>query len=132
MNGWNCRGLENQQIVQELRDLVWVQDLAVVFLVETWLDEARLVSIHDSQQFGHHHGVSKISRGSGLALFWKKIFDLHIESFSLNHINVLINKGKANVWRFTGFYGAPKTHLRIESWDYYGVCTRNFQFHGFT
>ena len=47
-----------------------------------WLDEARLVSIRDSLQFGHHHEVSKVSRGGGLALFWKKNFDLHIESFS--------------------------------------------------
>ena len=74
-----------------------------MFLAETWLDEAKLVSIRDSLQFSHHHGVSKISCVGGLALFWKKNFDLHIESFSLNHIEVLINKGKVNVWRFTGF-----------------------------
>ena len=114
---WNCRGLENRQTVQELGDLVQTQDPAVVFLAEIWLDEARLVSIRDSLQFSHHHGVSKISCVGGLALFWKKNYDLHIESFPLNHIDVLINKGKANVWRFTSFYGAPKTHLRTESWD---------------
>ena len=66
---WNCRWLGNRQTVQELGDLVRAQDLAVVFLADTWLDEARLVSIHDSLQFGHHHGASKISRGGGLALF---------------------------------------------------------------
>ena len=32
---WNCRGLGNQQTVQELGDLVWAQDLAVEFLAET-------------------------------------------------------------------------------------------------
>lgn len=89
----------------------------MVFLAETWLDEARLVSIHDSLQFGHHHGASKITYDGGLALFWKKNFDLLIESSSLNHINALINKGKENVWRFTGFYRAPETYLRTESWD---------------
>ena len=88
-----------------------------MFLAETWLDEAKLVSIRDSLQFGHHRGVSKITHGGGLALFWKKNFDLHIESFSLTHIDVLINKGKENVWRFTGFYGVPETHLQTESWD---------------
>lgn len=88
-----------------------------MFLAEIWLDEAKLINNRDSLQFDHHHGVSKIIRGGGLALFWKKNFDLHVESFSLNHIDVLINKGKAYIWRFTSFYGAPETHLRTESWD---------------
>ena len=91
---WNCQGLGNQQTVQELGDLVWAQDLAVEFLAETWLDKARLVSIRDSLQFGHHQGVSKITRGGSLPLFWKKNFDLHIESSSLNYIDALINKEK--------------------------------------
>ena len=42
---WNCRGLGNPQTIQELGDLVQVQDLAVVFLAETWLDEARLIEL---------------------------------------------------------------------------------------
>lgn len=42
---WNCRGLRNRQIVQELIDLVRAQDPTVVFLVETWLDIARLDGI---------------------------------------------------------------------------------------
>ena len=79
---WNCWRFGNLQTAQELGDLVRAQDPAILFLAETWLDEARLVSIRDSLQFGHHHEVSKVSRGGGLALFWKKNFDLHIESFS--------------------------------------------------
>ena len=42
-------------------------------------------------------------------LFWKKDFDLQVMSSSYNHIDVLINRGKDNVWRFTGFYGALET-----------------------
>ena len=38
-------------------------------------------------------------------------------SSSQNRIDVLINRGKEKVWRFTGFYGAPKTQLHRESWD---------------
>ena len=88
-----------------------------MFLAETWLDEARLGFIRDSLQFGHHHGVSKITRGGGLALFWKKDFNVSVESSSLNHIDVVINKGKEKAWCFTGFYGAPETHLRDETWN---------------
>ena len=65
-----------------------------MFLAETWLDEARLGPIRDSLQLGHHHRVSKITRGGGLALFWKKDFNVYVESSSLNHIDVVINKGK--------------------------------------
>ena len=73
---WNCRGLRNWQIVQELSDLVQAQDPTVVFLAETWLDDIRISSIRDSLHFGHYHGVSRLTRGGGLVMFWKKDFDL--------------------------------------------------------
>ena len=73
---WNRQGLGNRPTIQELGNFVRAQDPSVVFLAETLLDEARLGSIRDSLQFGHHHGVSKISHGGGLALFWKKDFHL--------------------------------------------------------
>ena len=62
-------------------------------------------------KFGHHHGVSKITHGGGLAVIWKKDFDVKVESSSLNHIDVVINGGKENAWRFIGFYEAPETQL---------------------
>lgn len=40
-----------------------------------------------------------------------------VESSSQNHIDVVINKGKENAWRFTEIYGVPETHLRVETWD---------------
>ena len=105
------------EIVQELGDLVRIQDPLVVFLAETWLDKARLAGIHDSLHFGHYYGVSRVFRDGGLVLFWKWDLNLSVESSSQNHIDVLINKGRDNVWRFIGFYGAPETHNRIESWN---------------
>ena len=114
---WNCRGLGNQQTVHELGSLVQAQDPSVMFLAETWLDETRLFVIRDTLKFGHHHEVSKITHGCGLALFWKKDFDVKVESSSLNHIDIIINGDKENAWSFTGFYGAPETQLRIDSWN---------------
>lgn len=52
-----------------------------------------------------------------MTLFWNKNFDLHVESFFHNHIDALIDKGKENAWRFSGFYRAPETYLKIESLD---------------
>lgn len=81
------------------------------------MDKARLVVIRDSLQFGGYHGVLKISRGGGLALFWKNDMELYVESSSPNHIDASINKAKEDVWRFTRFCGAPETHLRMEPWN---------------
>ena len=52
---------------------------------------------------GNYFGVSKVNLGGGLGLFWKRGVELDVESSSLNHIDVLINKGKEDEWRFTGF-----------------------------
>ena len=46
------------------------------------LEEARLGTIRDSLQFGHCHDVSRITRGDGLAIFWKNGFNLEVESSS--------------------------------------------------
>ena len=39
---WNCRGLRNLRIENELVTLIWAKDPSVVFIVETWADDARL------------------------------------------------------------------------------------------
>ena len=88
-----------------------------MFLAETWLEEARLGTICNSLQFGHYFGVSRITRGGGLAIFWRLGFNLEMEPSSQNHIDVVINKGKDNAWHFTGIYGALETQLRSVSWD---------------
>ena len=48
---------------------------------------------------------------------WKQEADVSIKSFSHHHIDTIIDEGKPNSWRFTGFYGAPETHKRHESWS---------------
>ena len=56
---WNCRGLGNPQTVQELDDLIRAQDLAIVFIAETWLVEARLKVFLKFLKFRNMHVVSK-------------------------------------------------------------------------
>ena len=56
----------------------------MVFLAETWLDDTRLSGIRDSLRFGHYHGVSRLTHGGGLVMFWKKDFDLDRKSTRLN------------------------------------------------
>ena len=61
--------------------------------------------------------VPHVNRGGGLTLFWKNSIDVTVETFSKNHIDSIINKGKEDAWRFIGFYGELVTHLRHESWS---------------
>ena len=61
--------------------------------------------------------VSSRGRSGGLALFWSSDTKLEIKSYSNHHIDAIITETVTGlVWRFTGFYGYPETHLREESW----------------
>ena len=52
-----------------------------------------------------------------MAIFWKEGCNLSLDTYSPNHIDVIINKGSKDEWRFTGFYGEPDTRNRNESWE---------------
>ena len=66
---WNCRGLGNPQIEQELGDLIRAQDPLVVFLAETWLNKVRLEEIKVRYKFEGLIEFSRIGRGGGVAIF---------------------------------------------------------------
>ena len=72
------------------------QDPTVVFLAETWLDEARLNSLLQNFVCDQKFVVSKINQGGGLALLWRFDFDVKVVSSSLNHTDAVINSGKEN------------------------------------
>ena len=126
---WNCHGLGNPQTVQELGDLIQAQDPLVVFLAETWLNKARLEEIKARYKFKGLIEVSRISRGWGVAIFWKEGCNLSLDTYSPNHIEVIIDKGKEEEWRFTNFYGEPDTRNRDESWGKLRRLKTNSPFH---
>ena len=70
------RGLRNQRTVHELASLMRAQDLAVVFLAETWVDEDRLTKLCNDLHFDEKWVVPRITRANGLALLWKTWFRL--------------------------------------------------------
>lgn len=59
--------------------------------------------------------VECVTRASGLAVLWKHSVDIIVDSASQNHIDVIINKGKEETWRFTGIYGFPETIRKAET-----------------
>uniref|UniRef100_A0A2N9FN80 Protein kinase domain-containing protein n=1 Tax=Fagus sylvatica TaxID=28930 RepID=A0A2N9FN80_FAGSY len=113
---WNCRGLGNPRTVQELARLVRAQDLSVVFLIETWQDEGPLERLRCQLQFENKFVANSRNKGGGLCLLWKKCVNIRVHSFSPSHIDAVVDEASDNAWRFTGFYGAPETHKREESW----------------
>ena len=106
--------------------MVWAKNHSVVFLAETWMDEARLVLIQDRIKFKHKFVASRRNKVGGLVIFWKEDFDLTIETFSKNHIDTTVNKNKVEEWRFTGFYGKLDTRNRHEAW----ACIKNLKSRG--
>ena len=113
---WNCK-LGNHLAVQELAEVVTVKATAIVFLVETLADKARLDYVKDRIRFDKKFVVQRIHRGGGLVLYWKNDLLVDVVFSSLNHIDAIINKDTEVAWCFTGFYGEPETHKRHESWD---------------
>ena len=114
---WNYRGLGNPCTVQELARLVRAQDPTVVFLIETWQDEGPLERLRCYLHFDNKFVVKSRNKGGGLCLFWQGLVNARIQSFSESHIDVIINETLSDAWRLTGFYGAPETQRRDESWD---------------
>ena len=69
-------------------------------------------------RLGFPNGLIVPSRGrsGGFTLPWFSDTNLKTKNFSSHHINAIITKlGNGLLWRFTGFYGHPETHLREES-----------------
>ena len=105
---WNVRGLGNQHTVHELASIMRAQDPVVLFLAEIWADEDRLTKICDYLHFDEKWVVPRMTRAVGLALLWKNTIQIDVDSSSLNHIDVIVNKGQVDSWRFTGIYGLPE------------------------
>ena len=101
-----------------------------MFLAETWLDEVRLNGLCDTLLLKNFFGVSRITRGAGLAIFWKQDFDLKVVNSSPNFIDTIINHRKDDVWRFISFYGAPETSRNSESWNLLRGLNTLTLFHG--
>ena len=82
---------------------MWAKDPSVVFLAETWTDEARLVLVQDCLKMKNKFIAPRRNKTRGLVIFWKEDFDLTIETFSQYHIDSTIKKNKERGMAFYGF-----------------------------
>lgn len=116
---WNCRGSNNSETEQALRDLVIQSKPKVVFLSETHCSSSeRLLELQQLMGFDHAYQVPSLGASGGLGLFWFSEIDLRLRDFSPNFIDVEIGSvGAPDCWRFTGIYGFPVTSERYRTWQ---------------
>ncbi|MBA0633781.1 hypothetical protein Godav_029252 [Gossypium davidsonii] len=54
----------------------------------------------------------------GLCLAWKGDTRISLQSYSRNHIDIMVKEGNDKAeWRFTGFYGTPYVNNRSATWN---------------
>ena len=109
---WNYCGLGNPRTENELVRLIQEKDPSVVFIAETWADEARLDCTLSNINFDQKWVVPRLNRGGGLVLFWKNSISIEVVDSHRYFIDTIINGNTKNAWRFTDFYGEPETHRR--------------------
>ena len=99
---WNCRGLGNLRTENELVTLIRAKDPSVVFIAETWADDARLDRTLSKINFDQKWVVPRVNRGGGLVLFWKSTVNLTVVDSHRYYIDTIINGNSKNEWRFIG------------------------------
>ena len=60
---WNCRGLGNQRIEDQLAELVRAQAPSVVFLAKMWTNNARLELVQRRIDFKNKFEIPRRNRG---------------------------------------------------------------------
>ena len=66
---WNCWGLGNQCTENQLAKSMWAKDPSVVFLAETWIDEAKLILIQDRLKFKQRFIAPRRNKSRGLVMY---------------------------------------------------------------
>ena len=123
---WNCCRLGNPQTEDELVAMERNKDPKLVFFMETKVDKVVLERIGRIIQFSNLFVVPRHNTRGGLALYWPTDMNVDVQTFSANHIDVIIDLGANNTWRFTGFYGDLETTNRESSWSLLRLLSHRF------
>ena len=123
---WNCRWLGNPQTKDELVAMVHNKDPKLVFLMETKVEKVVLERIGRKIQFSNLFVVPRHSIGGGLALYWPADMNVDVQTFSVRHIDAIIDLGVNDAWPFTGFYGDPEIANQESSWSLLRLLSQRF------
>ena len=75
--------------------------------------------------------VLKETRAGGLALLWRNSVQIDVYSPSLNHIDVIVDKGKENSWSSSrAFMGCQRLVGKVRLGIYFAIFIGNTPYHG--
>lgn len=78
---------------------------SVVFFIETKLSATRMATVRAQCGFSNGFDMKSDGKGEGLSMGWKNKCKFFLHSYSLRHINVMVeDDGEGNAWRCIGFY----------------------------
>ncbi|XP_075675045.1 uncharacterized protein LOC142644284 [Castanea sativa] len=104
--------------LKALQKVVLEEDPTLVFLIETKFVVLEMEDIKSKLDWQQGLVVPSIRRGGGLALLWRSSKKVDVQTYSPCQIDAIVTEENGNkTWRFTGFYGHPKTSKREESWS---------------
>lgn len=89
----NARGLGNQHEIHELQRLLAERCPSLVFICETKVCNYQSSLWKDKFKFKGQLGVDCVRRSGGLLLFWKENIDSSIQSYSVGHIDCIVQQG---------------------------------------
>ncbi|KAL2926785.1 hypothetical protein RDABS01_028375, partial [Bienertia sinuspersici] len=110
--GVELRGLGNPRAVNALRRVMILENPDIVFVSKTRLKQVEWN--HIKAKFKLTNVVAVDCRGEGrrrsggLAILWGSNMEITVRSFSIHHIDVIIEESHQGEWRFTGVYGYPE------------------------
>jgi hypothetical protein len=85
--------------------------------VEMTVNRIRVTESNEKSHLNTTLGVDRARFKGGLALLWSNKVSIKIRSYSPSHIDAEILPTEGANWRFTGFYGNPDHHRRMEPRD---------------
>ena len=99
---WNCRGLGNPRIVQELLDLISRNKLSLVFLIVCKVKLAQVENIKRRLGFDKLFFVAGVNIGGGLCIFYIETLNVIPQFHELPHGQFQVEQSrihfKSSIW----------------------------------
>uniref|UniRef100_A0A803Q7L2 CCHC-type domain-containing protein n=1 Tax=Cannabis sativa TaxID=3483 RepID=A0A803Q7L2_CANSA len=111
------RGLGNPWTLKTLSSHVKDHHPGMIFLSKTKLKEEAMERIRIVLGYDGCFVVAAKGKSGGLALLWKDPSEVSVKSYTVSHIDAVIENGLGFEWRFIGFYGSPDPRGRKNSWQ---------------
>lgn len=114
---WNCHGIGTPWAFQFLKNLVSQKKPSIIFLCETLCKKDKIERVQKSLGFEGMLAVECEGQGGGLAILWKNKNEVSVASYSINHIDAVVDIQGWSRYRLTGIYGEPNRIRRRSTWE---------------